>query len=776
MSAMGSEDLEHYLHSHADVAVLLTSQFCFYSLGLSLPSGTDHTLPFMQLFGFYLYDTTLQSVHSQPTTSGYAGGGGGRGGYDAAGSMIPPPSMSIPSMNVGKASLMQMSEISRRLGSTSGPGSWNAEENSSQGQSASSSNNGGASGIGGLFSMGSLVGMSKNEAIMRIEEMYRARMNSASSALAGNSNAQTQWASPSSPITSRSQQVGATPNTATSSRGYSLPEASSYPSSSQSQPQQPPTQRPPSASFWSFTQSLADEESSSALGHEGLQVCTIGQFIPRNSADQVSSSSPSGTGATNWNFDPTPLTSGSSTSGAYASAFPTGTSGLRLGDGVVGEKRMGEGRMGGQAGGGGEEEERDEEEEEGEEESEEEERVMPSPVNAVFAGQTTLPSTAASSSSSATVRSNSGTGTRTTRRSLRSKSAPRSTSTSPRSTRRGNAGGGAGGSASGGVASGNNGGKKKLRVRRSTFVPGWAVPPRVLLVDDDIVSRKLGSKFLQVFGCTIDVAVDGMSAVNKMNLEKYDLVLMDIVMPKLDGVAATSMIRQFDHLTPIISMTSNSKPNEIMTYYSSGMNDILPKPFTQAGLFEMLEKHLIHLKAIQKMNQVPRSIGVPPLSDASFEQAVTTGAASLSSSLSSSRLQPGLLPPPPPTGSPSISTSDIANDHDQRWWGGSGGPYTSAYTGSSSSGIGNSSGSGGQGQERDDDERINPLSGMGLTDEQYNMILQNIVNGESFMNGIDGSAGAGGSGAGEKRRYDESGLTDSEDARREKRSRFEVIE
>lgn len=65
-----------------------------------------------------------------------------------------------------------------------------------------------------------------------------------------------------------------------------------------------------------------------------------------------------------------------------------------------------------------------------------------------------------------------------------------------------------------------------IRVRRSTFVPGWAVPPRVLLVDDDAVSRRLSSKFLQVFGCMIDVAVDGVGAVNKMNLEKYDLVLM----------------------------------------------------------------------------------------------------------------------------------------------------------------------------------------------------------------------------------------------------------
>jgi osomolarity two-component system response regulator SKN7 len=76
-------------------------------------------------------------------------------------------------------------------------------------------------------------------------------------------------------------------------------------------------------------------------------------------------------------------------------------------------------------------------------------------------------------------------------------------------------------------------------------------------------------------------------------------------MPKLDGVSATSMIRKFDLQTPIISMTSSSRPTEIMTYYSSGpsvrllflccrlcgagMNDILPKPFTKDGLLEVLE-------------------------------------------------------------------------------------------------------------------------------------------------------------------------------------------
>jgi osomolarity two-component system response regulator SKN7 len=166
---------------------------------------------------------------------------------------------------------------------------------------------------------------------------------------------------------------------------------------------------------------------------------------------------------------------------------------------------------------------------------------------------------------------------------------------------------------------------KHLRVRRSTLVPGWAVPPRVLLVDDDEVCRRLSSKFLQVFGCSIDYAVDGMSAVNKMNLEKYDLVLMDIVMPNLDGMSATSLIRQFDPRTPIISMTSNSGPSELVNYMSSGMTDILPKPFTKEGLLNMLEKHLLHLKAARGTGQEGPK-GVSPAPAATPSGTVQTGA------------------------------------------------------------------------------------------------------------------------------------------------------
>ena len=63
---------------------------------------------------------------------------------------------------------------------------------------------------------------------------------------------------------------------------------------------------------------------------------------------------------------------------------------------------------------------------------------------------------------------------------------------------------------------------------------------------------------------------DGLEAVNKLSAgHKYDLVLMDIIMPNLDGVSATHLIRQFDQ-TPIIAMTSNIRSDDISMYFQHG--------------------------------------------------------------------------------------------------------------------------------------------------------------------------------------------------------------
>lgn len=151
------------------------------------------------------------------------------------------------------------------------------------------------------------------------------------------------------------------------------------------------------------------------------------------------------------------------------------------------------------------------------------------------------------------------------------------------------------------------------RKRSTPNAPDWRVSPRVLLVEDDPTCRRIGSKFLANAQCSVDIADDGLIAVNKMHRNKYDLVLMDIMMPNLDGCSAAHLIRQFDQQTPIIAMTSNIRREDINMYFIKGttdhidvqhdaladvppgMNDVLPKPFTKDGLLSLLERMLTHL-------------------------------------------------------------------------------------------------------------------------------------------------------------------------------------
>lgn len=111
---------------------------------------------------------------------------------------------------------------------------------------------------------------------------------------------------------------------------------------------------------------------------------------------------------------------------------------------------------------------------------------------------------------------------------------------------------------------------------------------------------------------------------------KYDLILMDIIMPNLDGVSACHLIRQFDR-TPIIAMTSNIRSDDIQLYFQHGkcalllmpafmrlliqlgMDDVLPKPFTRKSLLDMLEKHLVHLKTIPPGMEAPQPAPAVPM-------------------------------------------------------------------------------------------------------------------------------------------------------------------
>ncbi|KAF6805350.1 HSF-type DNA-binding protein [Colletotrichum sojae] len=125
-----------------------------------------------------------------------------------------------------------------------------------------------------------------------------------------------------------------------------------------------------------------------------------------------------------------------------------------------------------------------------------------------------------------------------------------------------------------------------------------AKKPRVYLVEDDRTCSRIGSKFLTQMECIVELAENGIDAVNKCKevpSGHFDLIFMDIVMPQMDGVSATQLIREVHPDVPVVAMTSNIRPEDISHYFNWSLNDVLAKPFTKDGMLRILRKHVPHL-------------------------------------------------------------------------------------------------------------------------------------------------------------------------------------
>jgi PAS domain S-box-containing protein len=113
----------------------------------------------------------------------------------------------------------------------------------------------------------------------------------------------------------------------------------------------------------------------------------------------------------------------------------------------------------------------------------------------------------------------------------------------------------------------------------------------VLLVEDNDVNRLYASSILKIWDCKIDTAENGYVAVEKVKNESYDIVLMDIQMPVMDGFEATKAIRALDSdkkNLPIIALTANATRSSVEQCMANGMNDCLSKPFTPEDLYNKL--------------------------------------------------------------------------------------------------------------------------------------------------------------------------------------------
>lgn len=113
---------------------------------------------------------------------------------------------------------------------------------------------------------------------------------------------------------------------------------------------------------------------------------------------------------------------------------------------------------------------------------------------------------------------------------------------------------------------------------------------KVLLVEDYPINVKVATKFLERWKVDIDVAENGKVALEKYKIGKYDLILMDIQMPTMDGYETTKEIRKIDANIPIIALTASATLNNHDRAFIVGMNDYITKPFNPKELFQKIAK------------------------------------------------------------------------------------------------------------------------------------------------------------------------------------------
>ncbi|HBI20267.1 MAG TPA: response regulator receiver protein [Brevundimonas sp.] len=105
--------------------------------------------------------------------------------------------------------------------------------------------------------------------------------------------------------------------------------------------------------------------------------------------------------------------------------------------------------------------------------------------------------------------------------------------------------------------------------------------PHILIVDDNATNRVVAQALCEMFGCSSELAEDGLEALQAVQESRYDLVLMDIKMPRMDGVQATQAIRALPApvgRVPIVALTANADPEDAKHYLSIGMAAVVEKP------------------------------------------------------------------------------------------------------------------------------------------------------------------------------------------------------
>jgi len=129
---------------------------------------------------------------------------------------------------------------------------------------------------------------------------------------------------------------------------------------------------------------------------------------------------------------------------------------------------------------------------------------------------------------------------------------------------------------------------------------------RVLVVEDNIVNQFVAIGMLELLGCTVEVASDGQQGLSKWEKNQYDIVLMDIQMPVMDGLTAISLLREAEQkssrYTPVIALTANAMKGDAERFKDAGMDGYLSKPVHLDELKKALGKWFTRSPQVKSAN------------------------------------------------------------------------------------------------------------------------------------------------------------------------------
>ncbi|HKX95532.1 MAG TPA: ATP-binding protein [Methylibium sp.] len=149
-------------------------------------------------------------------------------------------------------------------------------------------------------------------------------------------------------------------------------------------------------------------------------------------------------------------------------------------------------------------------------------------------------------------------------------------------------------------------GDLQIHAAGSTAITDFAVPQlggRVLLAEDGVDNQRLLATYLRQAGLEATVVGNGRDAVEAALSQDFDLVLMDIQMPVLDGVGAMRMLRRAGYRQPIVALTANVMKSDVQKYLEAGCDDVLGKPVERERFYAVIDEQLGRRRAARPASE-----------------------------------------------------------------------------------------------------------------------------------------------------------------------------